>query len=449
MSTPATPTVAAVTDFSGERQRVKDILASARVLAGRHASHADAINNLARSCAEEGSTSENFQARVLNDVLATSASAPAAVRQVSAELGLNNKEQRSYSLLRAIGQVCAGKQLDGLEREASDAEAKRLGRDASGFFVPAEVFSFGKRHVSGMTAQQRELVGALTGRDFAATGSATNGGYLVGQTIDNANMVELLRNQSHVLSLGARVLTGLVSDVAIPRVVTGSTVSWVSENGTITTGTPTFGQITMKPRRIGATGIIGKQLIAQSGSLDVESFYRETVMADMGVEIDRVAINGAGGAEPIGVLNLATADRATSVTFGAAPTWAKVVSFETLVETANALGLAGGPYAYLTTPGVRGAWKTTAKASNQAIFLWESDVVNGYAARSTNQVPSNKVIFGQFGQVIFGEWAGVDIVIDNVTLATTHQVKVTIQKLMDMVIRQGKAFSISTDAGNQ
>jgi HK97 family phage major capsid protein len=205
----------------------------------------------------------------------------------------------------------------------------------------------------------------------------------------------------------------------------------------------------MKPRRLGATTAYTKQLLAQ-GSPDIDAFIKEDILAKFGVEIDRAAINGAGANEPLGILNLATGDRATSVTFGAAPTWAKVVSFETLVETANALGLPGGAYGFLTTPGVRGAWKTTPKVSAQANYLWENgDMVNGYMARSTNQVPSNKVIFGQFGQVLIGEWAGTDIVVDPYTLATTGQVKVTIQKLMDIVIRQGKAFSVSTDSGAQ
>jgi len=347
-------------------------------------------------------------------------------------IGLSDKEARRYSLLRAINLLASGKPVDGLEGECSQEEARRLGRDPSGFFAPMDVFAQAR-------AEKRDM----------SVGSATNGGYLVGVDQDYANMVALLRNQSHVLGLGARVLTGLKNDVSIPRVLTGATAYWVSETGTITSSNATFGQIAMKPRRLGASVPYSKQFLAQSG-IAVEMFVRDDVLGAFGVELDRVAINGAGASEPLGILNLATADRATSVTFGAAPTWAKVVSFETNVETANALGLPGGNYAYLTTPGVKGSWKTTAKVSNTASFLWENgDIVNGYAARSTNQVPSNKVVFGQFGQVIYGEWAGIDVTVDAITLATSGQVKVTIQKLVDMVIRQGKAFSVSADAGNQ
>jgi HK97 family phage major capsid protein len=349
-----------------------------------------------------------------------------------ARLGLSAKEIRSYSLLKVVRALAEKRELDGIEDEASRAEARRLGRQPDGVFVPMEVF-----------------LGAAPERRAQTANVAADGGYLVGTDVDYGNMVALLRNQSHILSLGARVITGLKNDISIPRQLTGATAYWLTETGQVTGSKATFGQIAMKPRRLAASVPYSKTLVAQSG-MGIETFVRDDIMAAFGTELDRVAINGAGASEPLGLLNLASGDRATSVTFGAAPTWAKVVSFETNVETANALALPGARYAYLTTPGVKGAWKTTAKVTNQAVFLWENgDIVNGYAARSTNQVPSNKVLFGDYSQVIYGEWLGNDVVVDPYTLADQNQIKVTIQKIVDMVIRQGKAFSVSTDAGNQ
>lgn len=355
------------------------------------------------------------------------------IDQGSESLGLSEKEIRKFSLLRAVNILASGKALDGLEGEVSTAEARRLGRDPQGFFVPAEIFA-----------------GASTDRrNIQRVTPASDGGYTVGADVDYANMVELLRNQSLVMAAGARVITGLRGDVTIPRVLTGATAYWVSETGTITGSKATFGQIASKPRRIGASVPYSKQFLAQSG-IGAEAFVRDDMFAAFGTELDRVAINGAGAAEPLGILNLASGDRATGVTFGAAPTWAKVVSFETNVETANALALPGARYSYLTTPGVKGAWKTTAKIAGQAQWLWENgDIVNGYAARSTNQIPSNRVIFGDFGQVLYMEWTGIDVTVDTLTLAKAGQVEVTIQKYVDVVVRQGKAFSVSSDAGNQ
>jgi HK97 family phage major capsid protein len=347
-------------------------------------------------------------------------------------LGLNEKEKKGYSLLKVVRSLAGGEILDGIEKEASQAEARRLGRDPSGVFVPAEIF--------GDATQRRNL------QRVSASG---DGGFLVGEEIDYANMVELLRNQSHVMALGARAITGLRGDISIPRVLSGSTAFWLSENGQVSASKATFGQIKASPKRLAASVPHSKQLIVQSG-MGIESFVREDIMAAFALELDRAAIDGAGGAAPLGILNLASGDLATGVTFGAAPTWAKIVEFETNVETANALGLPGSRYAYLTSPGSKGKWKTTAKIAGQASWLWENgDLVNGYAARSTNQVPSNRVIFGDFSQVLFFEWTGIDLTVDPYTLADQNQVKVTMQKHVDCVIRQAKAFSVSSDAGNQ
>lgn len=388
---------------------------------------------------------ENFNAEIAREERAAGLAAAEASDKRDAKqpgqiedqrLGLSAKEIRGYSLLKVVRSLADRTPLDGLEAEASKAEARRVGRDPNGVFVPFEVLA----SVAG-NAEKRA--------NIQTAGVAADGGYLIATEIDYGNMVALLRNQSHVMTLGARMITGLMGDLSIPRQLTGATAYWLSETGQITASKATFGQIAMKPRRLAAAVPYSKQLILQTG-LGVEAFVREDILAAFGTELDRVAINGAGAAEPLGVLNLASGDKATAVTFGAAPTWAKVVSFETNVETANALGLPGSRYAYLTTPGVKGAWKTTSKVANTAVFLWENgDIVNGYPARSTNQVPSNKVVFGDFSQVIYGEWTGNDLTVDPYTLADQNQVRVIIQKHVDMVIRQGKAFSNSTDAGNQ
>jgi len=368
--------------------------------------------------------------------LAASAPVEARTQQVADQrLGLSAKEIRSYSLLKVINTLATpGAQLDGLELECSKAEEKRTGRAPSGVFVPFEVLA--------------SVAGAREARANQSAGTAADGGYLVATEIDYGNMVALLRNQSHVMSLGARMITGLTGDVSIPRQLTGATAYWLTETGSVSTSKATFGQITLKPRRIAAAVPYTKQLIAQSG-MGIDAFVREDILAAFATEFDRAAINGAGGPEPLGILNLDSVDRATSVTFGATATWAKVISFETNVETANALSLPGARYAYLTTPAVKGAWRGIAKASGQGGFIWEGDLVNGYAARSTNQVPSGKVIFGDFTQVIVGEWTGNDITVDPYTLAGEGQVRVVIQKHVDIVTRQGKAFAVSTDSGAQ
>ncbi|MFZ5495275.1 MAG: phage major capsid protein [Verrucomicrobiota bacterium] len=432
-ATPAAPQSTRKMSVSTEEPRnaAAEIMGACKVLTQRHPVHRDAILDLATRTIQAGGDEATFNRSVLNDILATRDFATPVRSPSGGDLGLSKREIAGYSLLKVVRARLEGRGIDGIEREAHEAEAKRLGRSAEGIFVPNEVFR-----------------SAYAARSLSV-GTASAGGYLVPESIDTANMVPLLRNASHVVSLGARTMAGLTGDVSIPRVLTGSTVYWVSENGEITASAPTFGQILMKPRRIGGRVKITKQLSVQS-SVDVETFVRTDIFDAFATEIDRVAINGAAGAQPLGILNLTAADRSASVTFGAAATLAKVCEFETNVSTSNALS---SP-AFLTTPATRGKWKAIQKFTGGGVGIWNTDEdVIGYRGRVTNQFPTspvaNQVIFGDFGQVFIGEWTGNDVIIDPFTAAATGEVWVTIQKIVDIVIRQGKSFAISSDSGAQ
>ena len=102
-----------------------------------------------------------------------------------------------------------------------------------------------------------------------------------------------------------------------------------------------------------------------------------------------------------------------------------------------------------TSPAVRGAWKTTSKAGTEAIFLWENGLANGYPAHVTNQISDNKVIFGDFSNVVMGEWDGMEVIIDPFTAKKTGQIEVQVTSMCDIQYRHPEGFSISTDAGNQ
>ena len=80
------------------------------------------------------------------------------------------------------------------EIEASEAQAAKLGRASRGITIPTDVM---KRDLN--------------------VGTATAGGNLVETELDAANFIDLLRNASALDQAGATVLTGLSSNVNIPR----------------------------------------------------------------------------------------------------------------------------------------------------------------------------------------------------------------------------------------
>lgn len=377
-----------------------------------------------------GKTVEEFRYAVLERIAKPQ---PVAT---SPEIGMSAKELKRYSLNRAILQLAdPGGRVDGLEREASDAVAKLCKRSPEGFFLPHDVMV--------------DRIERPMGRRDLSVGDATKGGYLVGTDVLVGSMIELLRNRPLVAQLGARTLSGLVGNVAIPKQSGGATAYWLSETGTVTAADQSFGQLVFAPKRLVGLTAFTKELLMQT-SLDVEGFVREDLMAVLAIEKDRAAINGSGASgEPVGILNTTGIG---SVTFGAAATWAKAVEFETDVADANA---DLGAMAYLSTPAVRGKWKTISRFANTDTPIWEKGFqpgfgeVNGYLAAATKQVPSDKVIFGNWNDLVFAEWAGIDVIVDPYSSKKTGKVEVQITLHADLGIRHAASFSASSDSGAQ
>ena len=383
---------------------------------------------LAMSAIQRGLTVEQFQREAIEKL----ASRPVP----TADIGMDKKEVKRYSLMRAINALAnptdAGAQrAAAFEREVSDAVAQKLGKQARGFLVPFEV-------------QQRDLV----------VGTPTAGGNLVATDLLAGSFIDVLRNAMVLPELGAQNLTGLVGNVAIPKQTGAATAYWVAESSAPTESQQTIGQVTMSPKTVGAYTEISRKLLLQS-SIDVESMVQTDLAAVLGLAIQQAAISGTGTSnEPAGLLKLITPSVAGG-TDGAAPTWAHIVELESDVAVANALV---ENMAYLTNAKVRGKLKTTSKVSGQNGFVWESGdtPVNGYRAAVTNAVPSNltkgagtnlsAIIFGNFRDLVIGMWGGLDLMVDPYTGSAAGTVRVVALQDVDVAVRYTESFATMVDA---
>lgn len=368
---------------------------------------------------------DEFNTRVLTDHLGQKP----VQAHVDENVGMDRSETKSYSLVRAIRQAAKG-QLDGLEKEASDAMAKRIGKTPEGFFIPGEI-------MQSRTLAERALT----------AGTTTAGGFTVDDETRGGDMIELLRNRMLVRELGATSLDGLDANVNIPTQDGGATAAYVAETGAASSSDQSFGQLALTPHRLVAATPYSLQLLNQS-TIDVESFVREDLMRVLAIAYDQAALEGDGvGANPLGIAGTAGVG---TITYGAQPaTWAKIVENETTASTANALT---GSLAYLTTSAVRGAWKTISKAGTEAMFLWSEDgTVNGYRAEVTEQITAvaDRSYFGDWSSVILASFAGTDIIVDPYSAKGTGQVEVQITMFNDIGVRHAASFVVSTDSANQ
>ena len=397
----------------------------------------------------EGKSADAFRQYVIEKKMSTTEPSVRLSRDTQVA---DIKDHKQYNICKAIMESAYNdRKVTGFEYECSREIEKKTGTPPTGFYVPDFVFS------------QRSDLAALTNN---------LGGYTI-QTSVEPYLIPLLRNKMVVGKAGATMMGGLVGNVEIPRQITAATATWNSEVADPTRTNQTFDQVPLNPQRLSAVTAFSKQLLAQS-QLDVQMIVRDDLLKIVAIAQDLAALSGSGASnQPTGILSTtadtvfpsAYAKTSPSVTFSSSgyPTWTNVVAFEGNVETNN-VDLDDPSCSYIVSPSVKALWKTLAKfdprATNQFYpeFLLMTDgistdgrsgTINGYKAFATQQLSSNKVIFGKFSDLIIGTWGGLDLITDPYTLASSFQVRIIVNLLTTIAIRYGPAFCYSTNTGLQ
>lgn len=360
---------------------------------------------------------------------------------------LSKDEQRDlnkFSFGKAIRSLVQDRGLEGLEKEMHQEGIKQYreaGLSVEGnFVVPPVVLS-------------RSGTPDLEKRDLTA-GTSTEGQELVQTNV--GSIINRLRNNLVIGQLGATQLSGLVGNVDFPVMAANDVAVEKAENAAAAESSPTFSTKTMSAKRLPVYAEYSRQLLLQAQNESVEAMLRDDLAFQIAQRMDDSAINGSGtDPVPEGILNTTGIGSVAGGTNGAAPTWANIVDLETEVANDNA---DTGRLAYLTNTKVRGKLKTTSKAGSEAIFVYEAGAqpLNGYAAGITNLVPSNgtkgtgtnlsTIIFGNFADVLVGQWGGMEMLINPYANDTTGLIRLNAFTFYDVLIRRAESFAAMTDA---
>ena len=421
---------------AAERNRISSITA----LGERHG-----FTDLARQCVESGRSLDEARQAILDKINVK----PEPIDQSSGSVDMNAKEQREYSLVRAINAAISGNWSEaGLEREVSAEIERQTGKATSGFFMPHN----------------------LQVRAAYAVGSATTGGNLVATNLLAGSFIEVLRNQALIMNLGPTMLTGLVGNVAIPRQTSATATYWVTEASSITEAEALFDQVTLSPKQIGARSQYSR-LALQQATPDIEMVVRNDLAKVMALGIDLAAINGSGSSgQPKGILNQSSIGSVAMGTNGAALANAstsstsgldQLIQLERAVDVANALN---GNLNYLTNAKVLSAIKQLKSVYGE--YLWSSQDgvttlgtpinVNGYPMYRSNQVPANltkgtgtglsALIFGDFSQLVIGLWGALEVLPNPYGSGyNAGSVDIRTMQTVDIAVRHPESFAAITD----
>lgn len=373
--------------------------------------------DLAEAALRDGKTIEQFRGELLDVIGST----PMA----DTDVGLSKKEIRQFSVTRAIAALMNPgdrklREAAAFEFEASEAAAQRYGRSAQGIMVPTDVLGvWVKRDLN--TSDDNEIV-------------ATN--LMAGSFID------VLRNSASVMAAGARMMPGLVGNVAIPKKATASAGGWIStEGGASSESEPTFSQVTMTPRTVGAYTDMTRQAILQSTPA-IEALVRDDLTQALALAIDKGALEGSGSSgQPTGILNTVGVNKPTSFA-AAVPTFAEMVALETALAEDNALL---GNLAYITDAATYGGLKTKSKDSGSGMFVLEGGEANGYRVIRSQQATAGNVYFGNFSDLLIGMWGGLDLTVDPYTASSSGTVRIVALQSVDVAVRHAVSFAYNND----
>jgi HK97 family phage major capsid protein len=349
-----------------------------------------------------------------------------------------DRELGNFSIVRAIA-ASIGLDVDaGRERELSGEIQRRSGRTYQGIAVPLQALS---RRIE---------------RRVETTGGTGAG--VIGTYLDGSQYIDLLRSALRIRQLGARILTGLVSNVDLPRLSAAATGYWVAENAAVTASDQTFDKVSLRPKTVGALTEFSRLMLLQS-SPEIEMLVRDDLAEVLARTLDSAAINGAtGGANPVGILNTSGIGSVALGTTGGALTWAAVLSLIEQVENANAPDADRG---FLGNPKVTAQAMATPKISGAAQgFIMDGPAeMAGYVYKSTTLVPSNltkstgsnlsALIYGSWSELLIGIWGGdgVDLLVNpyESTAYPKGNVQVRAMITCDIEVRHAASFAAIVD----
>ena len=319
----------------------------------------------------------------------------------------SNKVMKEFRLLGAIRDIANNRSMDEASKAVANAGAEEM-RKAG--------LSFGG---------QIQL--PIESRTIAVQGEGGVHGDII--ETEFTNILEPLRAKNVLVEAGAKFMTNLVGDVQVP--VMGKTnVGWSGEVSEATSGDPAFSHVVMSPKRLTAYIDLSKQFLAQD-SLGAENLIREDIVKALNNKLEETILGAASGTttQPEGMFYTISATQVTN--------FADVCNKEAELEDANVYG----DKIYVLSNKAKAAFRNMAKSTKSTQLVMENGEIDGTKAINTSMIADKKYLYGDFSNLIIGQWGAIDLTVDPYTLARSGQVRLVINAYFDAKVVRPDAFT--------
>lgn len=317
-----------------------------------------------------------------------------------------NIMKKNFSLLRAISDIAKGKSLDPIANAVVLEGQNELRNAGMGFEGQIQ-----------LPIENRAAVTVnVEGEDVVAT--------------DIFDILEPLRAKNVLVQAGASVYSGLVGNVKIP-VMGASNVTWEGETSPAQDGAGTFTHVELSPKRLTAYIDISKQFLIQTDNLQAEAKIRQDLINAITSKLEATILGDAAGSttQPAGIFNGVTPTAITS--------FANITDLEANVEGANVFG----ECKYIMDPKSKAVLRNMARSADNTRLVMEGGEVDGTQALITSNMGDNTLVYGDFSNIVIGQWGAIDLTVDPYTQATNGCVRLVVNAFFDAKVARSEALA--------
>ena len=247
------------------------------------------------------------------------------------------------------------------------------------------------------------------------------------------NILAPLRDNSVLINAGAKYLTNLNGNVKLPVMGKGN-VTWEGETASAKDAGNTITAKELKPKRLTAFVDVSKQFLIQD-SADAEATLRADIVNAIGEKLQQTILGTAVGSEtqPNGIFSI-DASAVTSVT-----TFKDVCDLEAKVDDSNA----GANRCYLVSNKAKAGLRNMAKSTKSTELVMQNGEIDGTKVYATSSIADKYIAYGDFSNLVIGQWGGIDLVVDQYSVAKEGCVRLVINCYFDAVVTRPDAIAIA------
>lgn len=289
---------------------------------------------------------------------------------------------------------------------------------------------FGGQYVDGQQISVVERAEVLT--------DTTDIANLVPVTI--GEIIEPLEKGLLIDKLGIKMQTGCVGELTFPTLA-AIEASINGENDAVSDTELTIGKITSTPKRVAISIPVSKRAIHQS-AISLQGI----VLKQMSLAVARLLNKWMFSQTTLSGASAGPFVKTTSdVTYATSLTFTNVVELETTVANAG-VDVTDPTAAYVCTPKVYGALKSTPIENGSPKMIIEDNMMNGYPVLVTNYMAADSIGFGVFSYCGIGQFGDLDIIIDPYSASKQRIVNFVLNGDYDIVVARTEAFALATKA---